>query len=62
MLDDAHRACSATYDYIIGADGAASFVRELAGIGFSGRDYPLHFVMADVQFASAATLRNLLLY
>ncbi|PLM80717.1 FAD-binding protein, partial [Klebsiella variicola] len=34
----------------------ASTVRELAGIGFSGHDYPLHFVMADVQFASAATL------
>ncbi|WP_227667403.1 FAD-dependent monooxygenase [Klebsiella variicola] len=56
LLDDARRACSATYDYIIGADGAASTVRELAGIGFSGHDYPLHFVMADVQFASAATL------
>jgi hypothetical protein len=28
LLDDARRACSAAYDYIIGADGAASTVRE----------------------------------
>ncbi|WP_421051046.1 FAD-dependent oxidoreductase [Klebsiella quasipneumoniae] len=56
LLDDARRACSAAYDYIIGADGAASTVRELAGIGFSGHDYPLHFVMADVQFDPAAAL------
>lgn len=56
LLDDARRACFAAYDYIIGADGAASTVRELAGIGFSGHDYPLHFVMADVQFDPAAAL------
>ncbi|WP_454194855.1 FAD-dependent monooxygenase [Nocardia sp. Marseille-Q1738] len=36
-------------DYVIGADGMHSVVREQAGIGFTGAMYPESFVLADVR-------------
>ncbi|MFG1796919.1 FAD-dependent oxidoreductase [Nocardia sp. NPDC049149] len=36
-------------DYVIGADGMHSVVREQAGIGFTGAAYPASFVLADVR-------------
>lgn len=36
-------------DYVIGADGMHSVVREQAGIGFTGATYPESFVLADVR-------------
>ncbi|MFD4462264.1 FAD-dependent oxidoreductase [Nocardia sp. NPDC058480] len=36
-------------DYVIGADGMHSIVREQAGIGFSGDTYPASFILADVR-------------
>ncbi|HEY2194055.1 MAG TPA: FAD-dependent monooxygenase [Actinomycetospora sp.] len=38
-----------TADYVVGADGMHSPVRELAGIGFAGSAYPQSFVLADVE-------------
>jgi 2-polyprenyl-6-methoxyphenol hydroxylase-like FAD-dependent oxidoreductase len=35
--------------YVVGADGAHSRVRELAGIGFEGGSYPQSFVLADCE-------------
>jgi 2-polyprenyl-6-methoxyphenol hydroxylase-like FAD-dependent oxidoreductase len=36
-------------DYVIGADGMHSIVREQAGIAFEGATYPESFVLADVR-------------
>ena len=36
-------------DYVVGADGMHSPVRELSGIGFTGPAYPQSFVLADVE-------------
>ncbi|GAB2653778.1 FAD-dependent oxidoreductase [Nocardia goodfellowii] len=36
-------------DYVIGADGMHSVVRDQAGIGFTGAAYPESFVLADVR-------------
>ncbi|WP_067679135.1 FAD-dependent oxidoreductase [Nocardia miyunensis] len=36
-------------DYVIGADGMHSVVREQAGIGFTGASYPESFALADVR-------------
>ncbi|MDR7171361.1 2-polyprenyl-6-methoxyphenol hydroxylase-like FAD-dependent oxidoreductase [Nocardia kruczakiae] len=36
-------------EYVIGADGMHSQVREAAGIGFTGATYPESFVLADVR-------------
>ncbi|MEV2225273.1 FAD-dependent monooxygenase [Nocardia vinacea] len=36
-------------DYVVGADGMHSVVREQAGIGFTGDTYPESFVLADVR-------------
>ncbi|HEY4457186.1 MAG TPA: NAD(P)/FAD-dependent oxidoreductase [Pseudonocardiaceae bacterium] len=38
-----------TADYLIGADGMHSVVREQVGIGFTGASYPESFVLADVR-------------
>ena len=40
-----------TADYLIGADGMHSIVREQAGIGFTGDTYPASFVLADVRMS-----------
>ncbi|MGW0248185.1 FAD-dependent monooxygenase [Nocardia goodfellowii] len=36
-------------DYVVGADGMHSVVRDQAGIGFTGATYPESFVLADVR-------------
>ncbi|MCO7188676.1 MULTISPECIES: FAD-dependent monooxygenase [unclassified Pseudoalteromonas] len=38
-----------TYDYVVGCDGARSRTRELLKLPFSGYDYDMHFVLADVK-------------
>ncbi|MEV0061444.1 FAD-dependent monooxygenase [Nocardia sp. NPDC050718] len=40
-----------TADYVIGADGMHSAVRDQAGIGFTGDTYPASFVLADVRMS-----------
>ena len=40
-----------TFDLVIGADGAHSFVRQAAGIGFEGDTYPHDWSLADVRLA-----------
>ncbi|MFE3261482.1 FAD-dependent monooxygenase [Nocardia sp. NPDC059091] len=42
-------ANSVRADWVIGADGMHSPVREAAGIGFTGATYPESFVLADVR-------------
>ena len=37
--------------YVVGCDGAHSAVRRLAGIGFAGRQYETHILLADVQLS-----------
>ncbi|MGW4350799.1 FAD-dependent monooxygenase [Nocardia sp. NPDC004582] len=44
-------ANSVRADWVIGADGMHSKVREAAGIGFTGATYPESFVLADVRMA-----------
>lgn len=41
--------------YLVGADGAHSTVRRLAGIPFEGAAYPEHFVLADLDLDWALT-------
>jgi 2-polyprenyl-6-methoxyphenol hydroxylase-like FAD-dependent oxidoreductase len=36
-------------DYVVGCDGAHSAVRRLLGVGFSGRSYDTHILLADVR-------------
>ncbi|MDR0218631.1 MAG: FAD-dependent monooxygenase [Enterobacteriaceae bacterium] len=50
ILDENGMVHTSSYNFIIGADGAASTVRELAEINFNGLNYDMHFIMADVQF------------
>lgn len=38
-------------DYVIGADGMHSVVREQVGIGFTGDTYPASFILADVRMS-----------
>ncbi|OLE28478.1 MAG: hypothetical protein AUG49_02295 [Catenulispora sp. 13_1_20CM_3_70_7] len=42
-----------TARYVVGADGVRSAVRQLAGIGFPGRDHPFSGIIGDVRIASA---------
>jgi 2-polyprenyl-6-methoxyphenol hydroxylase-like FAD-dependent oxidoreductase len=49
LRDDA--SWTATSKYLVGADGAHSTVRGLAGIPFDGAPYDEDFVLADVQLA-----------
>ena len=39
--------------YVVGCDGAHSTVRRLAGIGFEGRQYETHILLADVHLTRA---------
>ncbi len=39
--------------YIVGCDGAHSTVRRLAGIGFEGKQYETHILLADVHLTRA---------
>ncbi|WNJ97264.1 FAD-dependent monooxygenase [Vibrio ruber] len=56
ISDGNNNQYTSCYEYIIGADGASSTVRDLAGIGFDGHDYNMHFIMADVLFESSINL------
>ncbi|QIS01435.1 NAD(P)-binding protein [Nocardia brasiliensis] len=47
--DAAGNTGSIRADYVVGADGMHSVVREQAGIGFTGDSYPASFVLADVR-------------
>jgi len=38
--------------YLVGCDGAHSAVRTMLGIGFAGKQYQTHILLADVQLAS----------
>lgn len=38
--------------YLVGCDGAHSAVRTLLGIGFAGKQYQTHILLADVQLAA----------
>lgn len=40
-----------TADYVVGCDGAHSAVRALLSVGFSGRSYDTHILLADVRLA-----------
>lgn len=37
------------YDYVVGCDGARSTVRAGLGFQFTGHDYGMHFILADVR-------------
>ena len=39
--------------YVVGCDGAHSTVRRLAGIGFEGKQYETHILLADVRLTRA---------
>ncbi len=41
--------------YVVGCDGAHSTVRRLLGIGFAGKQYQTHILLADVQLAHPPT-------
>ncbi|MCM6777857.1 FAD-dependent monooxygenase [Nocardia sp. CDC159] len=49
FLDATGGSGSIRADYVIGADGMHSVVREQAGIGFTGSTYTESFVLADVR-------------
>lgn len=49
VVDADQNASVLRADYVIGADGAHSSVREQAGIGFTGDTYASSFVLADVR-------------
>lgn len=48
--------------YVVGADGMRSVVREQAGIGFRGHEFPESFVLADARLQGAAPLDEILLF
>lgn len=48
--------------YAIGADGMHSKVRELAGIGFSGKSYAQSFLLADVRLRGGVPSDQVILY
>lgn len=46
-----------TYDWVVGADGAHSTIREQAGIGFPGYDLPEEWSIADVDLGEGYDTR-----
>ncbi|MFD6398214.1 FAD-dependent monooxygenase [Nocardia sp. NPDC060249] len=50
-LDENDQRGEIEADYVIGADGMHSVVREHAGIGFTGDTYPASFILADVHMS-----------
>jgi 2-polyprenyl-6-methoxyphenol hydroxylase-like FAD-dependent oxidoreductase len=48
--------------YVVGADGMRSVVREQAGIGFGGSEYPESFALADVHLDGGAPTNEILLF
>jgi 2-polyprenyl-6-methoxyphenol hydroxylase-like FAD-dependent oxidoreductase len=51
-----------TARYVVGADGMHSTVREQAGIGFRGHEYPESFTLADVRLRGKAPGDEVLLF
>lgn len=51
-----------TADYVIGADGMHSAVREQVGIGFTGASYAESFVLADVRMVWPGSRRDVSLH
>ncbi|MFD3428206.1 FAD-dependent monooxygenase [Nocardia fluminea] len=49
--DEHDRRGTLRADYVIGADGMHSVVREQVGIGFTGETYPASFILADVRMS-----------
>ncbi|MGY0502921.1 FAD-dependent monooxygenase [Nocardia sp. FBN12] len=49
--DEHDRQGAIRANYVIGADGMHSVVREYAGIGFTGDTYPASFILADVRMS-----------
>ncbi|MEU4646469.1 FAD-dependent monooxygenase [Nocardia fluminea] len=49
--DEHDRRGTIRTDYVIGADGMHSVVREQVGIGFTGETYPASFILADVRMS-----------
>ncbi|PKV78132.1 FAD-dependent monooxygenase [Nocardia fluminea] len=49
--DEHDRTGTISADYVIGADGMHSVVREQVGIGFTGETYPASFILADVRMS-----------
>jgi len=43
-----------TARYVVACDGAHSRVRELLGVGFTGKQYETHIILADVQLSGPA--------
>jgi 2-polyprenyl-6-methoxyphenol hydroxylase-like FAD-dependent oxidoreductase len=48
--------------YVVGADGMHSAVRQGAGIGFAGQAYPEAFVLADVRLTGKVPVSEILLF
>ncbi|MDH6198405.1 2-polyprenyl-6-methoxyphenol hydroxylase-like FAD-dependent oxidoreductase [Mycobacterium frederiksbergense] len=48
--------------YVVGADGIHSRVREQAGIGFTGGEYPESFALADVRLAAPLDDEGVILF
>jgi 2-polyprenyl-6-methoxyphenol hydroxylase-like FAD-dependent oxidoreductase len=48
--------------YAVGADGTHSTVREQAGIGFAGGEFPESFALADVRLAGEAPTDEVILF
>lgn len=48
--------------FVVGADGVHSTVREQAGIGFAGGEYPESFALADVRLSGAAPDDEVILF
>lgn len=47
LADPSGRQRTEVVDWVVGCDGGRSSVRQLAGIAFPGKDYPMHFAMTD---------------
>jgi 2-polyprenyl-6-methoxyphenol hydroxylase-like FAD-dependent oxidoreductase len=56
------RAHTIAADYVIGADGMHSVVREQAGIGFTGGSYAESFVLADVRMTWPVSRKDVTLH
>jgi 2-polyprenyl-6-methoxyphenol hydroxylase-like FAD-dependent oxidoreductase len=59
VLDDGNRLDA---QYLIGADGMHSTVREQNGIGFVGGSYPESFTLADVRLSGGIPTGEVILY
>jgi 2-polyprenyl-6-methoxyphenol hydroxylase-like FAD-dependent oxidoreductase len=69
LVQDARRAVATLDDgsritarYVVGADGAHSAVRQLAGIAFEGGSYGESFVLADVRLSGDVPRDEVILY